>query len=119
MRRLTFGTEQVDKDRFDVLYGGICVSQRGIARTELVTFNRLMEKLENVAEPIENPPKDAVVLFELGNSGGVVELEEAEFTLMNEFHNTVKWAPQGAKKAQEMYNWLANIPEDKVLTVVK
>lgn len=118
MRRLRFGTEQVDKDRFDILYSGICVSNRGIGRTELVTFNHLLEKLESVGKPIEEPVRmpdgSTPVRFTLSDAGGTVGLEEPEFMLLNEFHNQVRWSPTAAKTALETYNWIENLPEEKL-----
>jgi hypothetical protein len=114
MRRLSFGTEQVDKDRFDILYSGLCMSPRGVQRTELVTFNSLLTKLEDVAKRIENPPPLSPVHFELGDKGGVALLEEPEFALLNAFHDQVKWTSIATRKAAEAYKWLSEIAEEKL-----
>lgn len=105
MRSLSFGTEQVDKDRFDILYGGACVSSRGVARTELNTFNSVMKKLEEISKPITSAPEQALVKFELGDEGGTVLLEESEYKLLNEMHDPVKWAKSHTVMAEEAYNW--------------
>lgn len=118
MRRLSFGTEQVDKDRFDILYSGICVSPRGVQRTELATVNSLMGKLEGVGKKIAKAKSDSPVQFELSDEGGVVLLEEPEFEMVNEFHGMVRWSTIVAKKAEETYNWLDHIPQEK-LEIVK
>ena len=118
MRRLSFGTEQVDKDRFDILYAGICVSDRGINRTELNTFNHLVAKLEEIAKPIEGVKESAAVKFELDDDGGEVLLENTEYGLVNDLHSSIKWTKFSAKKAEETYTWFENIV-DEVLTRTK
>lgn len=114
MRSLSFGTEQVDKNRFDILYGGACVSPKGVSRTELNTFNNLMRKLEQVAKPIEGISANAQCKFELSDEGGVVNLEETEYTLLDELHNFVKWAKSHAEMAEEAYDWFSSIPKTSI-----
>jgi hypothetical protein len=109
MRSLSFGTAEVDRDRFDILYGGACVSPRGVARTELNTFNGLMKKLEEVGKPIEGVSEQAQCKFELSDEGGQVLLEEQEYRLLNEMHDMVKWTKNFAGKAEEAYKWFASI----------
>lgn len=111
MRSLSFGTEEQDKDRFDILYGGACVSPRGVARTELNTFNGLMKKMEEIAKPIEGVAEGAQCKFELSDEGGTVLLEESEYKLLNEMHDMVKWTKNYAAKAEEAYKWYAGIPK--------
>jgi len=117
MRSLSFGTEQVDKDRFDILYGGACVSERGIMRTELNTFNRIMAKFEEVAKPIDGMPEKAPVKFELGDTGGTIILEEPEYKLLNDLHDVIRWGKIKAKEAEDTYKWLAAIPRTSLKKV--
>lgn len=115
MRKLTFGTEQLDKDRFDILYGGLCVSPRGLGRTELGTYTSLVEKFQEIAKEIVGVNKNEVCQHELGDEGGDIILEEEEFNLLNSMHAEIKW--RGTKiplMANEAYKWLDGIEKFKL-----
>ncbi len=117
MRRLIFGTTKQDEDRFDILYGGLCVSPKGVGRTELNTFNGLLAKLEEIAKPLEIRP-GAHVKFQLGDEGGDVLLEESEYKFLNEMHAEVRWVgSESPRKAAETYTWLDAIPNEKLKAI--
>lgn len=114
MRSLQFGTEQVDKDNFDIIYGGACFSSRGINRTEVTTFNRMMGKLEEVGKLIPGVPDKAQCKFELGDEPGEVLLEDGEYKLLDQLHDEVKWASKDAIiKAEKAYEFLKAAPTVK------
>ena len=112
MRRLSFGTGEVDRDRFDILYSGICMSEKGINRTELSTFNHLLEKLESVGKRIDGAKADAFVQYTLRDSGGEVLLEDAEYAMVNALHESIRWTKISARRAEEAYHWFENIPRE-------
>lgn len=115
MRKMTFGTEKLDRDRFDVLYGGLCVSPRGLLRTELGTFTSLVEKFQEIAKEIDGVVEGAVCRYELGEDGGDLILEENEFKLLNDMHTEVKWrGTQVPLMAKEAYEWLDAIEKFKL-----
>ena len=114
MRRLSFGTEQQDRDRFDILYGGLCVSPAGVGKADLKNFVSLIEKFESVGKPAEG----SVVKFQLGDEGGDILLEESEFSLLKSMHEPIRWVgPESPRKAASTYAWLEAIPETKLEAV--
>lgn len=115
MRKLTFGTEQLDKDRFDILYGGLCVSPRGVGKMELGTFASLVEKFQEIGKEIAGVDKNAICRHELGDDGGEIILEEEEFNLLNNMHSEVKWRGSTIPvMANEAYKWLDGIEKFKL-----
>lgn len=119
MRSLKFSTEQQDKDNFDIVYGGACFSNRGISRTEVTTFNRLMAKLEEVGKTITGVSDKAQCKFELGDDGGEVLLEDGEYRLLDQLHDEVKWASKDAiVKAETAYEFLKTAPTVKKVKAV-
>lgn len=110
MRRLAFEGKD-GRDRWDVLYGAMLINPEGYGRETRRVARRVLEKLESIAEPIE----DAQVLakFQLGEGPREILLEEAEFRLMKETVDSIKWTRHAVILADKTIEWLESIKESK------
>lgn len=115
MRRLSFGTEKVDRDRFDVIYGGFVINPEGFDKKEGRVASRVMRKFEEIGKPIGGTvDENKRVKFELGDDGGDVLLEEAEITLLKEKLEKVRFVGDTVHKQTDALDWLDEIKEEKL-----
>lgn len=112
MRRLAFDSNE-SKIRWDILYGGMLVNPEGYGKETRRVARRVLEKLESIAEPVEN---EGIAKFQLGdvvNEPRELVFEEAEFKLLRETIDGIKWTRQSIVIADKTIEWLDSIKEEK------
>lgn len=109
MRSLSFEPKEPDKTRWDICYGGLIINPEGYSGHTRRVVRRIMTKFEDIGKPTD---KGGIVQFELGDAGGTVELEEAEYKLLlDTIDEKVRWTQASIKKADDTVLWLESIKE--------
>lgn len=121
MKRLDF-TGSEAKERYEILYEGVTGTTRGFqAPSETRVVGKILDKLEAIGTPTETPVPTggSVKSFALRENGGAVDLEDAEFNLMNECVQAVKWNTRGARRATAAVEWFQAATEPPKPTLEK
>ena len=109
MRSLSFEPKEPDKTRWDICYGGLIINPEGYSGHTRRVVRRIMAKFEEIGKPTD---KGGIVQFELGDEGGTVDLEEAEYKLLlDTIDEKVRWTQASIKKADDTVLWLESIKE--------
>lgn len=106
MRYLEFTLEE-DEKKYEILYQGCVGTTRGFEGQDLRVFSNVLDKLEKLGRPVDD--SDGAT-FALTHSG-IVALEDAEFRLMMEAYNKVRWTPKGVRSAADVRDWLQDAPK--------
>lgn len=111
MKRLIFSGPEA-KERYNILYEGITGTTRGFqAPSETRVIGRVLDKMEAIGTPTEvTTPNGTIMAFTLGGDG-TVDLEDAEFGLMNECLQAVRWSSKGARRATNAIDWFLSASE--------
>jgi len=95
---------------FEILYDSSTNSPHGLSKQETRIFGKVLTKLENIGRPVERSPR--IKSFDLGNDGGIVSLEDTEFSLLMTVLIACQWQTKFARKADDMFTWLDNAPKE-------
>jgi hypothetical protein len=98
------------KELYEILYDTITNTPRGFEKSEARVFGRVLSKLESIGHSIERTPKTKS--FDLNDDGGIVSLEDAEYSLMMDALNSVQWNAKYVRKADSLYTWLDSAPKE-------
>lgn len=112
VRRLAFDSEE-SKGRWDILYGGMLVNPEGYGRETRRVARRVLEKLESIAEPVDN---EGIAKFQLGdvaNEPRELVFEEAEFKLLRSTVDGINWTRHAVILADKTIEWLDTIKEER------
>lgn len=102
MRTLDFAPD--NKQHFEIIYDGIIGSARGFdGKNEARVIGRVLDKLEGIGETTQ---RGGMTTYRLRESGGTVELEDAEFELMYDAISHVKWSARFARQVAQTFEWL-------------
>ena len=125
MKRLTFGTEEVDKENYKLLYEGLTTNTRGYsAPTETRIIGKVLDAFEAIGKTTtitlitrqDGTPitRDTFIL----NGGGNVDLEDAEYALAKDAlgPNHMKWSPMFCRevtRAMELFQAAKAPPKEE------
>ncbi len=107
MKRLAFGTEEVDWENYKLLYEGLTTNTRNYtAPRETRTIGKVLDSFEAIGKSsaivIGIKPDGTPVMGEifLLNGGGNVDLEDAEYALAKESLAPphMRWKAAGARR---------------------
>lgn len=98
-----------DEKRYEVLYQGCVGTTRGFEGTDLRVFSNVLNKLEKLGRPADDSDGATFALSE----SGVVALEDAEYRLLFEAFNKVRWTPKGVRAAADVRDWLSEAPKQE------
>lgn len=111
MRSLAFEGKD-GSDRWDILYGAMLVNPEGFAAQTRRVARRILEKLESIAEPIEDKTMLAKFAFS-GEESREIQLEEAEFNLLKDTVDKIPWTRNAIVLADKTMEWLESIQSEK------
>lgn len=115
MRYLTF-EKDANTDEYEVIYDGIGFSGRGGTDPELRVLNKVLDKLEVIGKLTERNGKKT---YSLARSG-TVELEDLEFSLLDEVLSSVRWATGASRVVTRVIDWFRSSPNGlKTLEAVR
>lgn len=115
MKRLNFAVDG-GKERYEILYGGVIGTTRGFqAPSETRVIGKVLDKLEAVGKSSETVGQNGATIksFILNDQlpEVVVDLENAEFDLMLECLQAVRWTTSAARKATAAIEWFQTAKE--------
>lgn len=122
MRKLNFGTDQADKDNFQMLYTGFLLGTpegglKGLAKNRLAM--RIMDKFDSIAKK-DSDYKDGDrrpmlptgdLAMEL-NGGGEIVLESQEYEMLKGHVENAPWLPGAARRVVAALEFLESAPEE-------
>jgi len=111
MRALNFTT--TDAETFELIYTGLMVTPKELDRKGHRLHTKITDKLEDVS-CFKDDDKDSRIL---NPNGGIVILEEAEFTLLKECLEAVKFLPRVSKKVNTLWDFLDASKEESLKKV--
>lgn len=114
MKRLNFAVD--GKERYEILYGGVIGTTRGFqAPSETRVIGKVLDKLEAIGKASETVGQNGATVksFILNEllAEVVVDLEDAEFSLMLECLQAVRWTTNAARKATAAIEWFQSSTE--------
>lgn len=120
MRILTFAAP-ADARRYKMLYQTLVLAPTELGKAELMPHGRMLEAFQSIGEqdkrtlPTDEEP-DMLALFNLGEDGGVITLEEAQYALLRKmFKATLPKFPKAwSLDVDTTYEWLRHIKEEVV-----
>lgn len=110
MRTLPFTSD--DKATFEFIYTGLMVTPRELDKRGHKLHSRIQDSFETISHVNESEVRV------LNHDGGTIVLEEAEFTLLRECLEAVKYLPRFSRQVNSMWDYLDNIKEEKLTKVV-
>ena len=111
MRSLVFENTKEGKERWDLCYGALMLNPEGYAKETRRVARRLLEKFEQDAKAVGT--EDSLIRYEMPDNEVVINLEEAEFSLLKTVFDNTKWARVSIIKADKCMEWLESIQESK------
>lgn len=106
MRLLKFMPDQ--KDIFEYIYTGFINTPKELDKKGHRQHSRILDFLSEVSE-FKDEDKDARILKV---AGGIVALEEADYTFLKECIERVPFRAQFSKTVTKMWDFLDTIPEE-------
>jgi hypothetical protein len=108
MRSLVFEGTEEGSNRWDILYGAMLVAPDGFSHHTRRVARRIIEKLEHLARPVEDPDPKVLAKFEFDKDSGPRELslEEAEFKLLRETVDKIPWTRHAIVLADKTIEWM-------------
>lgn len=114
MRHLDFSSApapfESSKELYEVIYDAITNCPRGFDKSEARVFGRVLTKLESIGASVE---RDGRASFSISDGLRRVPLEDAEFKLMLETLDSIKWAARFTRKVTALYEWLDKAPAEE------
>lgn len=111
MRTLDFTPDTAEI--FELIHTSLMVTPKELTKKEFRLHQSILEKLEEIST-FKDTDKDSRTL---NAEGGKALLEEAEYTLVNECCNAVKYRAGISRRVNSMWNFLESIPEEKIKKV--
>jgi hypothetical protein len=93
-----------------MLYDSATNTPHGFSKPETRVFGRVLTKLESVGVASERNTR--VKSFDLLPDGGTVALENSEFEILITALNEVAWQARYTRKADSLYTFLENSPNE-------
>lgn len=122
MRKLEFGTEDQDREVFQMLYTGFLLGTpeggiRGLAKNRVAM--KIMDKFESIAKEEKDykdgdrrpmaPTGDPILEL---NGGGSIVLESAEYEMLKGHVENAPWLPAAARRVVRALTFLEEAPEE-------
>jgi hypothetical protein len=120
MRILTFAAP-ADYRRYKMLYQTLVFSPTELGKAELMPHGRMLEAFQSIGEqdkrtlPTDEEP-DMLALFNLGEDGGIIALEETQYALLRKMFKTTlpKFPKAWSLDVDTTYEWLRHVKEEVV-----
>ena len=107
MRMLDFTVEN-GAEMYEALYSGLVGSTRGYeAPSETRVLSKVLDAMEAVGV---SSTVEGNATFVLKEGGGVVLLEDAEYTLMDSAISSTKWRATAVRKVTKAVEWFKAAP---------
>lgn len=111
MRKLDFKPDQ--KDIFEYVYTGFANTPKELDKKTHRQHSKILDILEEISY-YKDEDKDARVLKV---TGGVVMLEESDYTFLKDCIERVPYRAMFSKTVTKMWDFLDAIPEERILKI--
>lgn len=118
MYKLDFTDDEQGRERFEICYQAIVMTNKDVTRENEDDFIHTLKKLKSISlESRDDQGKKiklgGIVLRDLQDGGGTIELERSEHSLLLDCIKRPIWRPIVLEQKKECENWIAGMLVDK------
>lgn len=113
---LQFDNDDVSRDRFSLLYQGLCLSSKGQQPRDLKQLKKegsLRKRFERISTPIAAPAARWQFVEREPTLPSVIEVDQEDLDMLREYCTAVAWAPMCSDLVADAIEWAWGAPEKK------